>query len=235
MNSIKLSILVALVFMGIVSTSAVATEPFDFRGARLGMSLSDFRKLPIPGGVNAVEVQAFGAVPELVCTDYNSTESKFNRVSVVESDEILGVIKCAWLRPPNQDKARYAWDYAMVPVGEDASNNVTFSFIKTPDASEHQLYDISIVMKNFRFSSVVTGLKERFGKPASTKTGEVQNQIGNIFSNTTITWRNDVSSIYLEERAGEINKMLLDYSHTALAKYYFAERKKITGTPGSKF
>jgi hypothetical protein len=233
MNSIKLSILVALVFMGIVSTSAVASEPFDFRGARMGMSLSDFRKLPIPGGVNAIEAQAFG-IPSLVCTDYNSTESKFYLVSVNEEDEILGVIKCAWLTPPNPNEARYSWDYADVPVGEYGSKHVTFSFIKTPKASEHQLYDVSIVMTNKGFDSVVTGLTERFEKPASTQTGKVQNKIGNFFSNTTITWRNDVSSIYLEERFMEIDEMWLNYSHTALAKYYFAEKKKITGTPGSK-
>jgi len=224
---------IAAALLGMVSVFANATEPFDFKGARLGMPLAAFKQTLFPDrGIGSED-----ALSNPKCTDDAERDlGLVGHLSISASDKALGVTECRWFRPLRSASAYVAprWEPAFLNVAGYTTPAVRYRFIKTPDSTAPLLYEISIQMPSAVFGAANSGLTERFGEPSSTETREVKNRLGNTFTNAIATWDNGSSSIRLEERYTRVDEMGLIYRHTALYGRYTAERRKLEGTPGGR-
>lgn len=193
---------------------------YDLRGAKLGMTLDEFRSMPFPDQQGGREVN-------LICVGANQDFSmSFPRYSFDETDRELAVTKCSWAEknsfPRDQNDI---WRETHLVVGNLIAKDVTYSFIKSPDTGEQRLYDITVILGGFNgydngFSTISKALVAKYGKPSSIENGESQNKMGAKFSNTQMKWQNAESTIHLSERFTEIDNMFLNYSLNNLAKYH---------------
>ena len=211
-----------------------ADDAFDFRAAKLGMSLSDFKQLPFPDAQSYTS--RTGNAPAIICTGHPGLDSIEILLRSRGIEQSLGVVKCLWAIQGELKFNRTTY-YAPAPinVAGTPSQQILYYFVKRPEDPESRLFRISISgMDTDHFERVAQGLKERFGPPAQLREETVQNRMGAKFSNTIMWWRNAYSSIYLIERSGTIDKMALTYRHDTLVEYVEKEKVKTEGKPSDK-
>lgn len=212
----------------LASSNAIAQAPYDFRGAKLGMMLDEFRTLPFPDPVSHLLGSEWTATVTLVCTG-DKKISGYDPTAVSSADRAVGAIDCLWMIPP--DGVGYPrWTPATIRVGDFGSIGVIYSFMPTAEGSP-ALRQILVRLSARVFASVVTALTQRFGEPAKTEAAEVQNGFGNKFPSANITWENDASTLYVVERSGEVSQMALLYTHKALDTQYRAALEATKGPP----
>ena len=213
------------------STASASTTdvPFDFRGAKLGMTLADFRAMPFPDPESRSLGAGLAKTVKLVCTGDQLGET-YDPIYVSPIEASVGAIDCAWMLPPDAKRYQFTWTRAYVDVGEYTSIHVEYRF--APSASgELALRQIAISLSTKAFQETVAGLRTRFGAPAAEVQGKVQNGIGNSFDSTTVEWKNSVSSLVVIERAGTINEMGMLYTNIPLDTAFRAKVKSLQGPP----
>lgn len=216
------------------TVSAFADEPFDFRSAKLGMTLSEFRQLPFPDAQTFVS--RTGAAPEVVCTGHPGLDATEIILRPRGVEQVLGVVKCVWaVRGELKLNKSIYYARPMISVGGAQSQDVLYYFVRRPSDGELRLYRISVSsIDSDHFERLSRGLTDRFGPPAKTEHEVVQNRMGAKFPNTTMLWRNSQSVIYAAQRASTIDKMALAYSHVELSEFVEKERGRLEGKPSDK-
>lgn len=225
-------VLVALVCFSV--TYADADEPYDFRGAKMGMPLSEFKQQAFPDSNTPLGVD--NSAPTVVCTGQPNlgTLEILLRSRGVEGQ--LGVVKCIWARQiESKYSSRNRYTPAALNVAGTPVSQVLYFFLQRQNDIEPRLFRILITSMNTdRFARVADGLKQRFGPPGHQEQELLQNRMGAKFSNTIMIWRKEETSIYLAERAGMVDEMLLSYRHDGIATFLQKETERLEGKPGDK-
>jgi len=71
------------------------------------------------------------------------------------------------------------------------------------DFSEQRLFRVAYTFQRSVFETIEVALETKYGKPTSTTTRDVQNGFGAHFNRSTVTWKNGVSTITLNEMLGD--------------------------------
>jgi hypothetical protein len=231
----------ALIFVLAIGVSAStatieagATEPYDLRGIKLGMLLSEFRKTPHPDGIRAT----------VICQGDPEARSLYT-LSAYGDEATAGVIVCNF----------YEWGgmrYRILrevlpgstspPTWEEAALNVAtigvymeYKFIPDPTrADEPALYSI-VVRSNvgywYKFWEAYTA---KYGKPTNVSEAPVQNKAGATFDNVEAVWDNGVSTITLIKRFERIDNTYVFYEHRRLASEIKRRVEQKEGKPSDK-
>jgi hypothetical protein len=207
------------------SPPAVPAEPYDFRGAQVGMTLEDFKKMPFPDAGAAADKHygvATAARIELHCSIAEKPNySDPNYVYVSDDFRGVGGIKCVYKVPPLESYQR-SWRDADITVGTHFSDNVNYLFYPDP-AGVLRLGDVGITMGNQDFDALAAALTGKLGKPTAVEEKDLQNGMGNHFKSAELTWDNGVSIVKLEQRHGKIDEMELLYTSTELSHAFYAK------------
>ncbi len=218
-----------LVFLMAAAAANAAADPYDFRGAKLGMTLSEFKAMPFPDP-DSRTLGSYANEATLVCTG-DQVSHGYDPVAVGREDAAAGAITCAWMLPPNQAHYRHSWERAYIEVGEYSSLDVDYRFAPLAPGEPPLLRQVAITLSTKAFGKIVEGLRGRFGEPADTVNGEVKNGLGNTFSSSTVQWKNPVSSLTVIERVGKIDQMGMVYTHTATDAAFKGRIETAKGPP----
>jgi hypothetical protein len=202
---------------------------YDLRGAKLGMTLSDFKALPYPDPDPDNKIR-------LICVNANQ-DSTTHPLSFIfnSTDKELDITECRWAQ--KNEHSRFNGYAKMSPdvffeanliISNLHPQNVKYRFITPPDSSEPRLYKIVALISNKYggFDKVSEGLQSKYGKPSSVNNQQVQNKMGATFKNTIFEWKNAESNIAIDERGLDIDTMILFYIHDSLNNYYSEHSKK---------
>ena len=204
----------------------VAPVEYDFRGAKLGMLLQDFRSLPFP--------DSYKRSARALCT--NDAERATNGVFLYVNDyeKAAGVVKCGYFEVGTILKDW--WRDTQVSVGTSgfASSDLRYSFVADPIDGVLKLYSISLTTNSNAEQSAVEGLSEKFGPPTLRINDTVQNRMGASFPRTTTTWANSLSAILVESPSFKIDEMTILYTENRLADIVMKKKEQIRGPASSK-
>ena len=196
--------------------SSVAAEPYDLRGIRLGLTLSEFRQAKFPDSDQYPNAK-------VEC----STDSGANAVlGVFGPDSKIGVIKCDW------------YDHNGLPISLNLANAYVntraFYFASATAGTEARLYKIVFEHDPNYFSVFAAAYTQKFGPPKAKSNRPVQNRLGATFENWVYEWRNAESSIVIEQRSASADVMNITYTHTELSKAINQRRRAVEGKPSDK-
>lgn len=189
------------------SPVAAPTPPppvfYDFKGARLGMSLDDWNAATPPalklfqggGFVDSSET------PERVC---NPASGAF----ASDEEKALGVIVCYYKLP----------DRHFLPIGSMTADTVLYSFL------DGKLYKIEVDAKSYALDEVMSGLTAKFGAPSSTVDDTTQNRAGATFPHHERIWANPAATVLVESPFDRIDSMAVIYETTEGQKRLEARR-----------
>ena len=211
-----------VVLAGLLFTSAVFAQapkesapqsqgeatPFDFRGVRLGITVSEFKALPI------------------LDRDWDDRRApKFVRCGPDDNRERaqLGVVSCEWRTADSQ--GRFETSAALQTGGTYVLMTHLLHFIAKPGDPEPRLFRMLFNSNAHAYGEIVDSLTTKFGKPKVADPALVQNQMGATFNSDTRMWDNGVSTVIAIERSGRIDRMALMYGLTSY-EAFFEERKK---------
>ena len=210
----------------LVSNPALAqtTEPFDFKGVKLGISLDEFRKMPHP---DAEDKDAHYAAKDssVVCTGEKIAMSGGYSKEPIEvtiydpAEKAAGVVKCVWVNQSDDRMARGNTAGLSLADSGYAIYDYSFSFIVDPNDGVLRFFRLVGKTNRNAFTNVISALTNKFGKPDLSQ-DEVQNGIGNKFTRTMALWKSTVFEIFVTDRSNELNKMTIIVSDKRLMAAY---------------
>jgi hypothetical protein len=169
-----------------------------FRGYRLGITLSDFRKLPY---ADEVEYDA-----TLICTgDALAARPEVQAslgLGVVAEEAKLGVTVCRYFyRVPKAEN----WTEAGIAIGDLGRRPTSFYFMPRTDDPEFSERLFRIIL-TFNYSQSVrlmgTYLTE-LGPPQEILVGGIESDTGNFYDSSLATWRISTVELKVANRVGQ--------------------------------
>ncbi len=200
-------------------TPALAQEPrspFEFRGARLGMTLQEFEALPALGSARLFEFSRGGKKQgDGLLTKCAPSDDKVNAQ--------IGVVDCqrAGDNPFTPQQYRYIYTSIGYKFGPDAKG-------------DKRLFSILIITSRDYQEEAAAGLRAKWGN-GKVVTSSVTNGFGQPLPKFTETWRQSGGSIDLESPCGDVTTICITYSDTGLLASLAGRRAAITGGPQSQF
>lgn len=221
----KIKTAVAILILNVVTQPAIAAEPYDLRGIKLGMSISEFKKLPHPDGNDSKVICTGDSKPEGIRQDYE--------LSVYGDESKAGVIICNFylLRP---FPTRLIWLDAQLNV---ASINAYMKYKFLPDplrGNELSLYAIIVRSNVAAWEKFWEGYTGKYGPPNHISDAPMQNKVGATFDNVVATWDNKISGITLRKRFERIDNSYIFYIHYRLSQEITRMIEKRDGKPSDK-
>ncbi len=163
------------------SALAAAVVWYDFKGARLGMSLADWK---------AMAPVAAGAAAE--CSD-----AAGSRMFLSDAEKGAGIVRCQYSA---------AGATAPIPLGSRfTSRDYTFAFL------EGRLFRIVLRAPLEARDDVAPGLEARWGKPSSQAQDTTQTEAGGTLVHQVSTWLNPAAAIVLETPADRLDELSVTY------------------------
>jgi hypothetical protein len=191
-----------------VSAAASAQTPYDLRGIRLGMTLSEFRVYPFPDTEKRAQNQ-------VICTpDRDVRKGMLLGGSDLDPPPTfakIGVIICRYYTRMSSGLIMSGFDFAGTGF-----KVVTFLFSPEESGNQPRLFNITVRMPNALFESVVAAFTAKYGEATGSTASTVQNRMGASFPQAKLDWSNKVSSISIERVAGDISTMAVNYFHNPL-------------------
>ena len=168
----------AVLVSTIMAADASAAEPYDLRGIRLGLSISEFRKLKHPDrdGVRVI----CSTDPEV-----KNIRLGFGSPQAVDDEITLAVIVCGHF---NTGVLGPGWSPLPLNVAT-VSTGVEYKFV--PDQTMQNvpmLYSIEASSNVQDWSKYWEGYTTKYGKPHRLNTDPTQNQRGATFDNVRAVW-----------------------------------------------
>lgn len=131
---------------------------FDFRGARLGMTLSEFRQLDYPDDRPSMP----GA--RAYCSDEPLPDARpFRLIRPNPLDRATGVTKCAYFRR-SVISGTEVWELMTVLAGNSPGLDHTYDFSTLDGSGEPVLFRTTMRL-SCCFHSMLDALQARFGEP----------------------------------------------------------------------
>lgn len=178
---------------------AVATKPatfYEFKGARLGMSLAEWKALPPPAKSDGVSYSA-------VC-DSDAAAKEHDLLGYASNtpvEKAANVLTCGYYGIGSYG----IWVQASVPIGELSASAIYYKFL------DGKLYEIEVNGNIDLLSNVLDGLTAKWGQPSSVVHDTTQNKAGATFPHTIQTWKNPVAVIRVEAPYSQIDDLNVTY------------------------
>ena len=192
------------------------SQPFEFRGARLGMAIDEFAALPALSGARLSEFNEHGKkIRENLLTRCAPSKDKVNAQ--------IGVIECsrAGDNPFTPQQYRYVYTSIGYKFGPDASG------IK-------RLFSILIITDRENGSEAISGLRSKWGN-GLIETSTVTNGFGMPLPKTLEAWKKPDGTIEFESPCGNVTTICITYSETRLIAALATQRGAVTGGSASRF
>jgi hypothetical protein len=173
-------------------TPKKADEPFDFRGIRLGITLSEFKAAP--------------PLATPISADYDV----YTRCWEIKPKDVF---QCVWWMQDRGVAPGSGGGYnASVDVAGRSSKDHSFAFIAKPGDPEPRLFWMTFKMESsdYLYGVLVDGLARRFGKPRI-ESEVVQNAFGARFNNEIRSWGNSKSNVSTLRFADDLDTTELRY------------------------
>lgn len=211
------------------------TADYDFRGVRLGMTVSEFRLLPYPKEAKPYDppqtTPGLRQVVTTVATECTGDQNALSSLNNVDGRE-FGVVQCGWVvlrREYTESKS-----LSDIAVGELLARSYSFKFIALPGEAEPRLFQIQILTHARGFDDLAASLTEKFGRPTEVVKGAAQNRMGAVFDNNTLIWRNKTGEVSLYQLLDSVDTGLLLYQLNDHTQYYDVIMKNKKGKEGPK-
>jgi hypothetical protein len=194
---------------------------YDFKGARLGMSLAEWRALPVPaqsmeGLAGASSMIQVGAVEAHCSGDAGAAAGAMDFRTPAEIKANVLVCRYAYPETIGSDTM---WMPASMPIGELHASDVEYKFL------DRTLYEISVTGNSGLLMEVMSGLRAKWGEPTSVVNDTTQNKAGATFPHTVQSWANPVALIRVETPFSRIDDLNVSYeTATGLARITSIEK-----------
>lgn len=188
--------------------TATTGRPFALRGVELGITLDQFKAIPVPADDGETETQTW-------CTD--QTLPRQLSYWQPSPQEMGPIITCEWFSKQSFSVLGVSNHFLSLGEGKGVA---TFRFVEKEGA--WRLFQISVKANNQYYPAIADALTRKYGA-GKTTTEPFQTRSGDMFDNDITVWKNSLSSIRLEERYGERDRYLLTYRDEALSKLVDAE------------
>lgn len=196
---------------------------FDFKGAKLGMTLEEWKALvpPIENLAGSTS-KSFNQEPVRAWCNTERLPNG-NEVSGFYQSDIeraLGVISC---------KYASLWTVgtyttlqsSSIKIGSYSTDDVEYKFL------DGILYQINVTGNKALLSDVLDGLTTKFGPPTKSVDDTTQNKAGSTFPHMERSWLNSVASIHLEAPYSKIDNLNVTYMTLDSANRIFAKEKEL--------
>ncbi len=180
---------------------------YDFKGARLGMTLDEWKAVTPPLSTSAASFGGKDDGPERIwCSNDKMPDGKeiTGEFYLSDAEQALGVVACKYARLTGSGSYHFLTS-SYVKIGEYISNDVDYKFL------DGKLYEINITGSDNLLSDIMDGLTSKFGQPTTSVNDTTQNKAGATFPHTEKTWLNPVASIHLETPYTKINNLNVTY------------------------
>lgn len=162
-----------------------AGPPYAMSGVRLGITLDEFKALPIATDGGETE-------PLPACSNEPMPDEQI-RLEGILSDTEAGVVTCQWFaRSSYWSSKRYERQFIDLGTGK---GQPSFEFIS--DGTAYRLFRINFFANNQYHAGILDALTRNYGPP-KTLTESFQTRGGAVFPNTTSIWSNGRSTIILD-------------------------------------
>jgi len=204
--------------------NAAMAEPYDFKGARLGMTFEEWQAVSPPIDLQSTNmgVDKKSEPLRIWCSGTRLPITKTDSMPAVHvtlEEERAGVSTCRYGRM-GRVFGRPSLMGAWISVGDGITTDVTYKFL------ENRLYEIEIEGVIKLYPGIVEGLNARFGRPTDNENDTVTNGYGSDFPHTFKKWRRDDSVIELEAPYKKLSFMrVVFFSQNAHAKILAAQPK----------
>lgn len=184
-----------------LAPTASLAQDFDFRGARLGMSLDEFEALPpINGGRTSCSTMRQLSQPE------------------TSPDSVAGVLLCS-----REGDAPFAEDDFV----RQMLTRVSYRFLPAEDGVP-RLWKIEMRVVRGNVPQARTALVERFGSPERVDQSQLTNLFGARLTRNTDMWTNDTSNIFLASICESVDYGCVAYINNDLTRVYESRTSHIT-------
>ena len=197
-------------------TLAVDMAPFEFRGARLGMTIEEFEALPELGAMRLSEYNQRGRkVRENLLTLCVQTNDKVNAQ--------IGITDCtrAGDDPFTAQKYKYVYTSIGYKFGPDVNN-------------KKRLFSILVITNRDNYAEAVSALRAKWGN-GRIESSTATNGFGQPLPKSTEKWRKLNQVIELENLCGDVKTICITYSDDSLLNALSTRRATITGGAASRF
>jgi len=200
-------------------------EPYDLRGIRLGMSLTQFRAMPHPDGKKT----------KAICQGDPEAGRMFLYPSGPGAD--VGAIECniyEFKSPSYSPNLSPSWHEAGLNVAT-IGVYMEYEFIPDPEKNgEYALY-LMIVRSNVgNWETFWSAYNTKYGPPDSLSDASTQNRMGAIFNNVEAVWDNSESTITLVKRYLRVDNTYIFYGDSRLLEEIERLKLKKHGKPSDK-
>lgn len=192
---------------------------YDFKGARLGMALSEWKALPAPVVESSYTSKMEGPLQVWCTSDVGSDGKSLSGIGYPSKvEQSLGVVICRYGRLFSSGSYRSV-SPAIIKIGQLMATDVEYKFL------DGRLYQIDITGSDGLLSEVMDGLTAKFGPPTSEINDTTQNRAGATFPHTVKVWTNPVATIRVESPWTRIDNLNVNYSDVAaIARVNAAEK-----------
>jgi hypothetical protein len=197
----------AIAILAVLTCScAYAKDMYEFRGLRLGATLSEIRKLPYPDVARWPDVK-------LICTgDKERTRVSSEWSTPDEGLLKIGVVACGYYRPTGRNFSYWGLDF----VGVTRMHALLFfTPASLPEDQRSRLYMIALEAPTQHFDAIAAALKKTYGEPSS---DPVKFQSGRkTYDHVRLGWQTSDSILVTERYFQDLKTMFVTYQHQRLA------------------
>lgn len=197
------------------------SSPFSMRGVELGITIDQFKAMPIPNdGDRYEDLQA-------PCTNDESSLAK--KIYGSSEDQALGIVECQWFSKDTLVPFVSASEH-WIAIGQGKGQPI-FRFIESQGSL--RLFEITFFANNQYHPAILDALTRGYGAPQK-KVEPFNTKVGGEFSSLTSVWDNGPSAITLIERCRHLERYCMSYRHKALWSQYYALIEKRAADAASK-
>ncbi len=195
---------------------------YDFKGARLGMTLQEVKALPAPTKPPyESSFTKYGHEKFFCSTDTFSNGKNVDGFYFSKTEEVLGVISCRYGREWTLSSTYTSLHNSFVSIGGFGADDVEYKFL------DGRLFQISIDGSKNMLGDVLDGLTAKFGNPDSVVNDTTQNKAGATFPHTEQTWVNPAATVTVEAPWTKIDNMHVSFLTTDGAARIVAKEKEL--------
>jgi hypothetical protein len=192
---------------------------YDFRGARLGMTLAEARALSLPSGPSTdlmANDVTYGPVRLHCNTD---TPAQFFMSDV---EKALGIVECKFgRRVTSKHGGSSTFEPTAFSMGSGNTRDVRYMFL------DGRLFAIWIVAKKIFFEIERDELTTKFGPPNDVLNDTIRIRDGVDDPHTLLTWINPAVKIILETPWGRVEDMHVRYITIEGRNRMFAKNREL--------
>jgi hypothetical protein len=180
------------------STVAAATRPYSVRNIAVGITLSEFRRLPHP------DARTRNTAAQVYCSNEPGTGG-LGGLALSATLLQAGAVKCAFYEKAQGADGEQLVAAPMTFLGEEVTP--LFLFFKPEGAADYGLAQITFAMSNRRGGEIIELFYRAFGGATTIDIVGVSVGFGGDQPDIRYIWRNDQSGIQLDSLSFVLTEM----------------------------